>query len=269
MIILRCSALSIALAMTLSLSGSSSAAVVVSEGFEGYADTAAMQANWNNTGLGTLGVGNGNPGNSAEHLGGTVNSWIGSSFSLTPSATESLVLSADIFDDGTSTNERMTVGLRNNANPLFEMGHYNSTTEQYHVRVLNIYGNEGWVPIQTGLTAGGLVAGWNRYQATFTASSLTVTIDLGADGSIDGTFTSLGAPSANPFVDLRFGGPSNLSSGGGGVRFDNISLQTVAVPEPATFSVLGRRFTRDSNGSSPTRQSRLKAERALSTIMSF
>ncbi|MCR9291066.1 MAG: hypothetical protein NXI32_00020 [bacterium] len=70
-----------------------------------------MQANWGNSGLGTLGVGNGNPGNSAEHLGGTVNSWIVSSFSLTPTATESIVLTADIFDDGTSSNERMPVDV--------------------------------------------------------------------------------------------------------------------------------------------------------------
>lgn len=209
------------------------AAVVVNEGFESYASTAAMQANWGNAGLGTLGTGNGNPGNSAEHPGGVVNSWVGSVFSLTPSSTESIRLTADIFDDGTSSNERITVGLRNGANPLFEMGHYNSTAQHFHVRVLNMYGNEGWVPLAPGLTAGGLVAGWNRFQATFSATDLTVTIDLGANGTIDGTFRSAGALSATPFVDLRFGGPSNLSSPGG-VRFDNILLETVAVPEPNT-----------------------------------
>ncbi len=214
------------------------AAVVVNEGFEGYADTAAMQVNWGSTGAGTLGIGNGNPGNSAEHPGLIVNSWIGSTFSLVPTATESLILSADIFDDGTSINKRMTVGLRNGADPLFEMGYYNSTSEHYHVRVLNMYGRENWAPLSPGLADGGLVAGWNRFQATFTATSLTVTLDLGADGSVDGTFTSIGTPSASPFVDLRFGGPSNLSSAGGGVRIDNISLQTVFVPEPTSLSLI-------------------------------
>jgi hypothetical protein len=117
------------------------------------------------------------------------------------------------------------------------MGHYNSTTpaQQYHVRVLSMYNNNNWVPIQQGLYTG--VAGWNRYQATFTDTKLTVTIDLGADGSIDGTFESLGSPSANAFVDLRFGGPSNLSSAGGGAYFDNIRLETVQVPEPASSAL--------------------------------
>ncbi len=114
------------------------------------------------------------------------------------------------------------------------MGHYNSG-EHYYVRVLSMYGNESWVPIEAGLKAGsGQPAGWNRYQATFTDTKLTVTIDLGANGSIDGTFESTGAPSANAFIDLRFGGPSNLSSVGGGANFDNITLETVQVPEPAT-----------------------------------
>lgn len=212
-------------------------AIVVSEDFESYTSTADMQAVWGSTGLGTLNTGLGNPGNSASHAGGAVNSIGG--FSLTPSATLALVLTADIFDDGTSTNERMTVGLRNGANPLFEMGHNNNPLGHYQVRVLNMYGNEGWTPISPGLLASsGQPAGWNRYQATFTATSLTVTLDLGADGTIDGTFVSFGAPSANPFVDLRFGGASGLSSAGGGVSFDNISLQTVAVPEPSSAGLL-------------------------------
>ncbi len=219
---------------------SANAAVVVNETFDNYADTAAMQANWGASGAATLNVGVGNGGNSALHPGGAVNSWIGSAISLTPTASESIVLSADIFDDGTSSNERLTVGLRNGANPLFEMGHYNGTAEHFHVRVLNMYGGENWAPLSPGLTSGGLQAGWNRFTATFTPTSLTVTLDLGADGSIDGTFVSNGAASANAFTDLRFGGPSNLSSAGGSAGFDNISLSTVsAVPEPTSLSLLG------------------------------
>lgn len=210
------------------------AEVIVSEDFESYADTAAMKVKWGSAGLGTLDKIKGNPGQSAYHPGGAVNSWIGSTFSIKPTAEDTIVLSADIYDDGTSANERLTVGLRNGANPLFEMGHYNSTAEHYHVRVLNMYGNENWVPIEPGLKASSKQpAGWNRYEATFTLTSLTVTLDLGSDGTIDGTFESLGSPSANAFVDLRFGGPSNLSSAGGGAYFDNIGLDVV--PEPATF----------------------------------
>ncbi len=226
----------LAMGIALAFSHPVFATLIVNEDFEGYADTTAMQANWGGTGLGTLDNGFGNPGQSAAHPGGAVNSWQGSAFSLTPAAGAEIVLTADIYDDGTSANERMTVGLRNGATPLFEMGHYNLTTEQYHVRVLNMYGGENWVPLSPGLNGAGQPAGWNRFQATFTATSLTVTIDLGADGSIDGTFVSAGAPSASPFVDLRFGGPSNLSSAGGGASFDNISLEVI--PEPATLSLL-------------------------------
>lgn len=222
-----------------SIAGSASAQVIVNETFEGYANTAAMQANWGATGLGTLNAGFGNPGQSATHPGGTVNSWIGSAFAITPSATEAIVLTADIYDDGLSANERLTVGLRNGANPLFEMGHYNSTVEHYHVRVLNMYGGGDWQPIQAGLKANtGQPAGWNRYEAVFTLTSLTVRIDIGADGVFDGLFQSFGAPSANLFNDLRFGGPSNLTSAGGGASFDNIRLEVVVIPEPATIGLL-------------------------------
>lgn len=223
--------------MTLSVV-TASAQVLVNEDFESYADTTAMQANWDGGGVGVLVNTNGNPGQSAYHPGGTVNSWVGSAISVTPTATQNIVLTADIYDDGTSANERLTVGLRNGANPLFEMGHYNGTSEHYHVRVLSFAGNDGWVPISAGLkTSSGQPAGWNRYQATFSLTGLTVTLDLGADGSIDGTFTSLGSPSANAFTDLRFGGPSNLSSAGGPAWFDNILLEVITVPEPTTLGL--------------------------------
>lgn len=209
---------------------------IVAEDFEGYADTAAMQVNWGAAGLGSLDTGFGNPGQSAAHPGGAVNTWQ-TAFSITPSGTEKIVLTADIYDDGGSNNERATVGLRTGANPLFEMGHYNGTSEHYHVRVLGMYGSDNWQPLQSGLrTSSGQPAGWNRYEATFTNTSLTVTLDLGADGSIDGTFTSLGNP-GNAFTDLRFGGPSNLSSAGGGIFVDNISLSTMVVPEPSSVAI--------------------------------
>ena len=200
-----------------------------------------MQLNWGlflgSAPAGTLATAFGNGGQSAAHPGGTVNSWIGSTFALTPTATQNIVLTADLYDDATSQNERLAVGLRNGANPLFEMGHYNAG-EHYYVRVLGMYGGENWAPIDATLNTGGISAGWNRYQATFTLTDLTVTIDLGANGSIDGTFVSTGAPSANNFIDLRFGGPSNLSSAGGGFNVDNISLSTVAVPEPSSLAAL-------------------------------
>ena len=238
---MRASFLGIACAGALALgTGVANGGIVVSENFDSYADTAAMNVNWGSVGgLGTLDSGFGNGGKSASHPGGTVNSWIGSAFSITPSASENVVLQFDMYDDYTSTNERITVGLRNGADPLLEIGHYNGSAEHYHVRVLNFAGNENWVPLQPGLNASSGAAGWNRYTATISTTGITVTLDLGANGSVEGTFTSTGAPSANPFTDLRFGGPSNLSSAGGGAWFDNITLSTVAVPEPGSLALLG------------------------------
>lgn len=236
---MKCSSLLIPLAAACAIS-TASAQVLVNETFDSYATTAQMQANWGAAGLGTLDTAMGNPGNSAAHPGGAVNSWVGGPISLIPTASQWIRLTADIYDDGTSNNERITVGLRNGANPLFEMGHYNSSSEHYHVRVLAMYGANNWVPIQTGLrAASGQPAGWNRYEALFTDTQLIVSLDLGADGTIDGTFTSAGLPSATPFVDLRFGGPSNLSSAGGGVRFDNIRLEIVPEPSTVALFVLG------------------------------
>jgi len=217
--------------------GQSQAATIVTDDFESYADTPAMQANWGSTGLGTLDTTVGNPGKSGLHPGGTVNSWVGSSFSLAPTATHNVVLRADIFDDGTSANKRNTVGLRNGASPLFEMGHYNSTVNNYHTRLLNGWGGTGaWVAFDASL---GSAERWNRYEATFSLTSAVITLDLGADGSVDFTTTYTGAAATNPFIDLRFGGPSNVTSGGGSINVDNIVLETVLVPEPTSLALVG------------------------------
>jgi hypothetical protein len=224
-----------AVLLLLVISSQSLANVIVSENFDSYNSTADMQVNWGNTGLGTL-VGGGNGGNAASHPGGAVNSWIGSTFSLTPTDARPVILTADIFDDGTSANERMTVGLRNGADPLFEMGFYNQPGATFYaVRVLNMYNNENWTALP--LDPNSPVAGWHRFRAVFTGSSLTVTLDLNSNGIIDSTFVSNGSPSANPFVDLRFGGPSNSTSAGGGALFDNITLQQV--PEPSSMALCG------------------------------
>ena len=211
----------------------SKAQVIVNETFESYANTPAMQANWGSSGAGQLVSTNGNTGNSGYHPGGAVNTWIGSSFSLTPDASINIRLRADIFDDGGGL-DRNTIGLRNGANPLFEMGHYNSFASHYTVRLLSLYGGTGaWTAFPTVTRQ---TNAWHRYEAFFTLTNVTLTLDLGADGSIDSTLEFVGAPSANPFVDLRFGGPSGVSSAGP-IWVDNILLETVPVPEPSTVAL--------------------------------
>lgn len=218
--------------------------VIVNENFESYADTAAMDVNWDNlgTGVGVLVTTNGNTGNSAYHISattsaGSVNQWKGSAFSIAPSLTQKIVLRADIFNIGTADG-RESIGLRVGTD-IFEMGHYNAApvTQQFGIRVNSIYSGGG---------ASGYLAfanptetlGWNRFEAVFTTTEVTVTLDLGADGSIDYTLVSAGAPGFTAFNDLRFGGQSGNSSTEA-AWFDNIYLAVEQVPEPSSAALLG------------------------------
>lgn len=222
-------------------SGTAQAATVyVNETFESYADTAALSANWSApTGL-SLNSGGGHPGNAGQHDGSaSAHIWTGPAFSVTPTDEAPLVLSADIWYSGAAA-QRNTVGLRNGANPLFEMGFYNDAAANgLGVRVLSFAGSPNWVGLvpYTTLGTGEDAAQWIRLEATFTSTQATITYDLGADGTVDGTYNAPGgAFSANPFIDLRFGGPSGLSSAGGGFLVDNIYLRSV--PEPASLAFL-------------------------------
>lgn len=206
---------------------SASAQVLIDETFD-YADTPAMLANWSG-GAATLDAGFGNFAPSAFHPSGTVNSWTGS-LSLDP-AVSPFVLRADIYDDGTPGMQ--TVGFRQagGADPLFEMGHYDFQSGHYNARILFFGGNENWVSVHEAAGA----VGWNRWEATFTATGVSLTLDIGIDGNIDATLVSTGTAPNNPFASLRFGGPSNLS-GGDGTFYDNISLEVI--PEPSTYAAV-------------------------------
>jgi hypothetical protein len=226
---------------------------IVNETFDTYADTAAMKAVWGGTGnLGTLDTTlSYSPNNSAAHPGGTVNIYQPGIGTVTPTATKDLVLSAKIYDNALVANDRITVGLRTGANPLFEMGRYNDWTplpaspvHTYGIRAVSL-GNgitpsPGWRPFLIGGNPIPANQGWHSYEATFSiASGLTVTLDLDSDGTIDSTlqFAGNGTSQFGNFTDLRFGGPSNLSSAGGGANFDDIRL--ALVPEPASMMMAG------------------------------
>ncbi len=81
-------------------------------------------------------------------------------------------------------------------------------------------------------------AGWHHYEATFTDTDVTITLDLESDGTVDSTLTFSGSPSANPFVDLRFGGPSGITSAGP-MWVDNIMLSQIPEPSVAMLGLLG------------------------------
>lgn len=227
----------------------SSAMTIIDEDFESYADTAALGGVWS-LGDGTLDTAFGNPGQSLFHPG-TGGSFSGANTNaitfadVYPGPGQTLILRGDIYDDGSSENKRTTIGLRTAAGAnIIEMGMYNSPTH-YSVRtVLFGAGSDGaWVGLpDTPLFEGAPVAveGWHTFQAAITDSNVTFTLDLLGDGTIDSTYTAnIFQNGANAFNQLRLGGPSDLSSPGGGVYFDNISLTLVPEPTAAVLAVLG------------------------------
>lgn len=214
------------------------AQLYVNETFD-YPDTAALQTKWSNpTGL-SLDTTSGNPLPAGAHSGAnTFHQWTGSTFSITPTDASPLVLSGDVWYSG-SNNQRNTIGLRTGANPLFEMGFYNSSpaANGLSTRLLNIGGVGGtWIQL-VSYTDLGTDPQWIHLESTFTAKSATVRWDLGADGIFDGSQTWTGTTDVLPFSDLRFGGPSGVSSAGGGFLVDNIRLEVTSVPEPGVFAL--------------------------------
>jgi hypothetical protein len=84
--------------------------------------------------------------------------------------------------------------------------------------------------------------GWHRYSATISVDFVTLTLDLFRDGKnnatglpgVDSTVTWEISPRMEfPFDSLRIGSPSGLTSSFGAV-VDNVRLELVSVPEPAT-----------------------------------
>lgn len=229
------------------------AATIVSEDFESYADTAALGGVWS-LGDGTLDTANGNPGQSLNHPG------TGASFSgantnslsfapVYPGPGETLIFQADIYDDGNSNNERNSAGLRAAAGAnIIEMGHYNSPSHYAIRTVLFGAGSAGaWVAFPNLVDDAGdplagetAVVGWHTYTAYITDSDVTFTLDLNGDGNINGTYVAPVTQNAGfEFDIIRLGGPSDLGSVNGGVKFDNISLTLVPEPASALLALLG------------------------------
>lgn len=225
-------------AAVMAFATSANAAVIFEDDFESYADTAAMQAVWGAAGLGTLDNALGNPGQSMAHPGGADN--IVTVPVQQASAGNPLVYTADIYDDGTSANKRMTAGLRfSGVANLLEMGMYNSPS---HYAVRAVLPGPNWAAFTLTDDGGNPinnepVQGWHRFQLVHDGSNATFTVDLGSTGIINGTLVLPAVWNANGVDSIRLGGPSSLSSPGGGANFDNVKLEIV--PEPATLALMG------------------------------
>jgi hypothetical protein len=219
------------------------ATTIINENFDGYADTAAVGAAWTLSG-GTLDTTNGSPGQSLNHPG-TATTNTRTFTAIVPTAAAPVFFSASLYDDGLSANKRISAGLRAAAAlNLVEMGFYNSPSH-YSVRTVlfdppSSGGN--WVAFTNLVDDAGAaitnvpVAGWHTFSALITDTQITFTLDLNSDGNINAQFVQ--AATANPagFDIVRLGGPSGLSSAGGGANFDNIQL--TVIPEPSSFAML-------------------------------
>ncbi len=223
------------------IAATANAATIFSDDFESYTSTAQMNAAgaWGDAAStanpGTLDTALGNPGQSLSHPGGATAKHI---FPETvPTDATPLVWQFDMYWDGAG-NKRISGGLRDNGvganNAILEMGYYNATAEGsgWAYRTVFLPGSTNWhsFPVQTLADANT----WLHFTATIGETSIL----FEASGNKGSTSATVPANSAGITYDiLRFGGPSDLSSGGGGANFDNVSVSTVSVPEPTTIAL--------------------------------
>ena len=218
--------------------GAVNADVYIDEDFESYANTAEMQAVWGAVGLGSLSTTFGFSGTqSMLHPGGTDNTFALAA-DLIPTDANPVVLRGKMYDDGAS-NKRFTIGMRSLSTfPLFEMGRYNYPIlgEDYYVRINSF---PGLSPDYVPLGLGGGKTGWHTFEATFTGSDITISVDLYTDSVTDANmvFALGGAYATQGLGVVRLGGPSNLSSPGGGGYYEDIYL--AQIPEPKSLALLG------------------------------
>lgn len=221
--------------------------------FESYADTAAMLAPgaWGDLGASAAGTSLldtfGNPGQSMWHPGGAVARH--QIAPTNPSDSNPIVFEFDIYHDGTG-NKRVGGGLRDDADgslaSIIEMAVYNDLASfedplvkvsGFGIRTVFIGGvPANWVAFPG--TSYVVAEGWHHMKATIGATSIKFELDKGDDGTVDGTIiVTTNDTSGIAYDNLRLGGPSNLSSAGGGAAFDNVNFEVV--PEPATLALLG------------------------------
>lgn len=224
--------------------------------FEGYADTAAMTAPgaWGDgqdagqAPLGTLATTGGNPGQGMLHNGGETNRH--ALPNLFPTAGQPIIWEFDFVDPGTSSNRRITSGLRvGTGTPLLEFGAYNNADNPDDPTGPNVAGY-AYRTVSVGAPAGdsggwfsfsgnpSTRAGTHHFRATILPTSILFELDLGSDGTLDGSsLVTTSDMSAIGWNVLRIGGPSDLSSAGGGGVFDNVGIRQI--PEPGALALLG------------------------------
>jgi len=229
----------LALAVLLAAASAASAAVIIWDDFESYADTAALNAVWPK-GVGTdadtyLATGDSGPTSPGQKYvrNTTVAARRDYTFAdLAVGAGEYLVWAFDYLDTVGATANPRQYGQLLSRDPngalveLIAMGMYNTVTKpgevfngtKYQARIAFAAG-QGWFNLNASRSAG-----WHRFEARI----YPTTIDFYVDGNPD----ILGLPHNGQFwYQARIG--SGLSSAGGQAGYDNYLLEVV--PEPASL----------------------------------
>lgn len=233
-------------------------AVLFSEDFESYTDTAAMGTVWA-LGDGTLDATGGAGGSKGLSHPGTGGSFSGGNTNLInfgsvigTSAGDPLTgirITYKLVDDGAS-NKRISLGLRDGTaggtGEFFELGLYNQLNANgAAARIANFFGasptpagSGSWDTIGPNASQA-LVAGTHTFIAEITLTSLRVAVDELSNGSVDYEDIYTFGSQETQFGQVRLGGPSDVSSLGGGVVFDDILIESYLIPEPASIALLG------------------------------
>jgi hypothetical protein len=229
-----------------------SAGPVFMDDFESYADTPAMTIVWAGS-VGSLDTAVGNPGQSMLHPGGA--SRTHGIPGTNPTDLRPLIWKFDFLDDGVG-NKRLTGALRDvggsaaGNQAFFEMGRYNAIGQPEGGPNVSGYGIRhafvGGIPAGAGgwmtyVGNPGVQTGWHQFIATIGDTFATFDLDLQKDGIIDGSRTITIAAAGKVYNLLRFGGPSDVSSPGGGGNFDNVMVSVV--PEPASLALVALAMT--------------------------
>jgi hypothetical protein len=241
--ILRASAV---VAIALLAASSAGAATIFTDDFESYADTAALNTVWP-VGLGNdtmtfLDAGPAGSGNTSKTVHttnrqGRRDRTFAAPF--TPTATEPLVVSYDLYDAGAGGNEYNQVLAFSGATltQLISIGK-SSLGDQGDPNNPNKYQGRVAFP---GATAGGVnwfalntdrSMGWHNFMVEI----FPTTVNFYVDGVLDTANVPRPAGVGDPFSVVRIGaGQSSLAEV---AYYDNFSVTTGIVPEPGTVTML-------------------------------
>jgi hypothetical protein len=225
------------------IASSASASLVFSDDFNGYADDTALNAVWPLAGGTSADSFLATDPNDAtnkfvQETAATANNLGRRDRSFTPfvpTTTTPLTVKFTFIDQvgNASGIRQFNQVLANNGSAalsqLVAMGEYNNATNQdngkYQARVA--FGSDNWFNLNADRSVG---------PHDFTEEIFSDHINFYVDGVLD-TTKAYTADVSGGFYQVRIG--SGLSSVNGGAGFDNYSVSTDAVPEPAALGLLG------------------------------